>query len=256
MNAALEHALERRVLIHAPRATVFRYFMDSERFARWWGAGSTIDPRVGGHVLICFPGGVRASGNVVEIVPPERIVLTYGLESGRPVPPGGSQVTIELDEDAHGTTLRLLHEFPDAAARDEHVQGWRYQLAVFANVVANEVNADAARRVDGWFAAWSEPDAVKRRALLDPHVASDVRFRDRFSLVNGLADLEPHLAAVHTFMPNLRLERDGVVRHCQGTVVANWVMRSTDGTDRGRGTNVFTLDATGRIRDVVGLWGE
>jgi SnoaL-like domain len=97
---------------------------------------------------------------------------------------------------------------------------------------------------------------VKRRALLDPHVASDVRFRDRFSLVNGLADLEPHLAAVHTFMPNLRLERDGVVRHCQGTVVANWVMRSTDGTDRGRGTNVFTLDATGRIRDVVGLWGE
>ena len=36
------------VRIEADRETVFRYFTDSGRWAAWWGAGSTIDPRPGG----------------------------------------------------------------------------------------------------------------------------------------------------------------------------------------------------------------
>ena len=42
----LDHVVERTVTIAARRETVFRYFTDSERFAAWWGAGSTIDPRM------------------------------------------------------------------------------------------------------------------------------------------------------------------------------------------------------------------
>ena len=41
-------SLEREILIHAGRETVFRFFTDSERFARWWGPGSRIEPRVAG----------------------------------------------------------------------------------------------------------------------------------------------------------------------------------------------------------------
>ena len=36
---ALDHVLERTVLIRARRETVFRYFTDSERFARLVGRG-------------------------------------------------------------------------------------------------------------------------------------------------------------------------------------------------------------------------
>ena len=32
----------RTVVICAPREAVYRYFTDSERFARWWGTGSRI----------------------------------------------------------------------------------------------------------------------------------------------------------------------------------------------------------------------
>jgi hypothetical protein len=32
--------------------------------------------------------------------------------------------------------------------RDQHVQGWRFQLALFANVVSDEVFADASAVVD------------------------------------------------------------------------------------------------------------
>ena len=57
----MPHRLERSVVIHAARDVVFNYFTDSTRWARWWGKGSTIDPRSGGAVLIVAPRG-RAGG--------------------------------------------------------------------------------------------------------------------------------------------------------------------------------------------------
>jgi hypothetical protein len=57
----LTQTLERSVLIHAERATVFRYFTDSARFARWWGEGSSIDARPGGAMRIRYPNGIEAS---------------------------------------------------------------------------------------------------------------------------------------------------------------------------------------------------
>ena len=70
----LPHRLDRSVLIQASPETVFRFFEDSDRFARWWGAGSTIDPRPGGKVYIRHPNGIETVGEVVEIAPP-RICL-------------------------------------------------------------------------------------------------------------------------------------------------------------------------------------
>jgi uncharacterized protein YndB with AHSA1/START domain len=253
-GSSLPYTLERRVLIRAKSDAVFRHFTDSARWAAWWGAGSTIEPRPGGKVYIRHPNAVEAGGEVLEIDPPRRIVFTLGFASGQPMPLGGSTVAIELEDDPAGTRLSLHHAFAEPTARDHHVQGWRYQLSVFANVVADEANAGAAERIDAWFAAWSEPDAATRLALLDVAVAPGVSFRDRFSMVDGRSDLEPHLAAVHVFMPGMKLERAGAVRHCKGTALADWIAKGADGAERGRGTNVFGLDTDGRIEEVVGLW--
>jgi uncharacterized protein YndB with AHSA1/START domain len=254
MSSSLPHRLERTVAINAPRDTVFRFFADTPRWAAWWGAGSTIDARPGGPLLIIHPGGVEVRGEVVDVAPPERIVFTYGYASGSPIPPGGSRVTIRLEAEGRGTRLVLLHEFADTAARDHHAQGWRYQLSLFANVVLDELHAGAAAKVDGWFAAWSEEDEAARAERLAAIAAPDVRLRDRFSLVTGMADLLPHLAASHRFMPGFRLRRAGDVRHCQGTLLADWVAVAPDGQERARGTNVFALDADGRIESVTGFW--
>lgn len=250
----LPYRLDRTVTIQAPRETVFRYFTDSARWAAWWGAGSTIDPRPGGRMYIRHPNGIETVGEILEILSPQHIVFTYGYASGAPVPPGGSRVTIHLEEQSGGTRLHLCHEFAEESARDEHVQGWRFQLSIFANIVANEVHAGAASLVDAWFDTWAEPDDGKRSASLARIAAPQIRFRDRFSLLDGIPDVTAHIAASLRFMPGIRLERRGEIRHCQGTVLADWIAAGKEGQSRGSGTNVFLLGADGRIESVTGFW--
>jgi uncharacterized protein YndB with AHSA1/START domain len=249
----LEHSLERTIVICAPRAVVFHYFTDSERFASWWGAGSRIEARPGGGVFIRYPNGVTASGRVVELAEGESIVFTYGYDSGRPIPPGSSRVTIHLEDHPRGTRLKLRHEFADSTVRDDHVAGWRYQLALFANVAGNEAQASLADMADRWFAAWRENDAAAREALLRACVTETVMFQDAYGCTSGLEDLDAHIAAAQVHMPGVAIRRDGIPRHCQGTALIDWVVTGADGAPRGRGTSIFTLTPDGRIAGVVGL---
>jgi len=253
---ALPHVLDRTITIGAPMQTVFHYFTDPARWAAWWGAGSTIDARRGGRVYIRYPGGIEVSGEVVDIAPPDHIVFTYGFASGTPIPAGSSRVTIRLAPAPDGTRLTLRHEFADADAgvRDQHVQGWRYQLSVFANVVADEAHSGAAAAVDGWFAAWAIPDAAARRAALNAIAHPSVRFHDRFGATDGIDDLVPHIGAAQHFMPGMTMKRDGEVRHCQGTVLVDWKAAGPDGQSRGGGTNVFVFNADKKIVVVTGFW--
>jgi len=251
-------SVERNILIGAPRETVFRYFTDSDRFAAWWGAGSSIDPRPGGAVRIRYPNAVEASGSVVEIAAPSRIVFTYGYEGkDKPIPPGGSLVTVSLTSEPGGTRVALTHacEDVDPAVGVEHVQGWRYQMAVFANVVSRESQAGAAERIDTFLAAWNEPDPGERVRLLGLCATEEVAFRDAYSCTAGIGDLAAHLGAVQTFMPGMTLSRDGEVAQCQGTAIAPWIARKADDSVAGRGRNVFEFSPEGKIRQATGFWG-
>ena len=250
----MSYQLDRIITIRAPREVVFRFFTDSTRWAAWWGAGSTVDARPGGDMLIRYPGNVEVSGEVLEVAPPSRFVMTYGYRSGQPFGPGASRVTIVLDEVMGETRLHLTHDFPDAESRDHHVQGWRYQLSLFSNAVANELHAGAEGVVDSWLGLWRETEAEARDATLRRIASPDVRFADRFSAIEGAGEVSVHVGAAQRFMPGIRLERRGAVRHCQGTVLAEWAAIAADGSPRGTGTNVFTLGADGRISSVTGFW--
>jgi uncharacterized protein YndB with AHSA1/START domain len=250
----LSHTLNRTIVIRASREIVFAFFCDSARWAAWWGAGSTIDARPGGEMRIRYPDGTEAAGEVLEVSSPQRIVFTYGYVKGTPIPPGASRVTIRLDPHADGTALTLTHEFADEQVRDQHVQGWRYQLSLFANLVANEVNAHATDVVDAWFLAWTTKDAAERETALSKIAEPSVAVRDRFTAVDGIADLQAHITGAQRFMPGLRLRRAGDIRHCQGTVLAEWVATAQDGQQRGSGTNVFSFGPDGRLASVVGFW--
>ena len=248
----LKEILERRITIAARPETVFRFFTDPERFARWWGEGSRIDPRKGGEVAIRYPDGTRVQGEIVEIDPPRRIAFTYRYASG--VPADGSLVTIVLDAIPEGTVLQLRHAFSSAKIRDAHVQGWRYQLALFSRAVADDGRAAAMQRVDAWLAALGEADPEKRRRLLESSALPGVVFRDAHSATEGMEDLLANLDAVQRFMPGVILSRNGEVFLSHGTAIARWTAKRASGDPIGRGTNVYDLAPDGRFARVVGFW--
>ena len=250
----LTHQLERAILINAPRDVVFRFFTDSARWAAWWGAGSTIDARPGGKVAIRYPNGVEAAGEVIDVTEPDRISFTFGYATGKPMPAGASRVTINLEPAAEGTRVRLQHQFADQAALDQHVQGWRFQLSVFANVVANERHAEAGRIARDWFAAWTETDAAARRQVLAGLASERVRLHDKFSCVEGIDDLSAHIAGAQRFMPGVVMTATGEVRHCQGTALVDWTAAGPKGEPLGSGTNVFVFGPDGRLESVTGFW--
>lgn len=249
----LTHRLDRDLVIQATPALVFSFLAETPRWAAWWGSGSEIEARPGGRMRIVYPGGREATGEVLEVVPPERIVFTYGYTDGQMIPPNGSRVTITLEPLGCATRLRLTHDVADENVRNAHIQGWRYQLSLFANIATDAVNAGAAAAVDAWFDAWADADAASRRDTLSRIAVPALSFHDRFSNTDGIDDLVAHITAAQHFMPGIRLERHGEVRHCQGMVLADYVARSPDAQERARGTNVFMFDALGRLEGVTGF---
>lgn len=253
MMAGFPYRVERSVAIGARPETVFRFFTDSARWARWWGEGSAIEARAGGKMYIRYPNGVEARGEVLEVGEGERIVFTFGYASGKPMGEGASRVTIRLEAEGSGTRLRLLHEFAEEAAAEAHVQGWRFQLSVFANLVANEVHARAAEKIDAWMEAWGMEDERERREALGRIAVEGVRFRDRFSALEGIEEVCAHMGASLRFMPGIRLRRDGDVRQCQGSAMADWAAVDGEGQARMSGTSVYEMGADGRIEAVTGF---
>jgi len=118
----------------APRERVFRAFTVPAQMVRWWGPkgftvpACTMDVRAGGawHTVMRSPEGQDhiVSGVYREIVPPERLVLTWAWEED------GARghetvVTIELFETPGGTRLELTHEpFQTDDSRQRHRHGW------------------------------------------------------------------------------------------------------------------------------------
>lgn len=255
LPTSLPHELSRTVLVRATPATVFKYFTDSTRWAAFWGTGSSIDETVGGKVVIRFPDGTKVVGEVMEIAAPNRFVFTYGYASGTPIAVGSSKVTIQLAADPMGTKLSLRHGFAegDVATRDDHIQGWRYQLSVFANIASDEAHADSANVIDQWFAAWAEPDAQVRADTINAIASPQIVYADRYSNLDQRSDLLAHITAAQKFMPGVRMARCEPVRHCQGMVLAEWTATGADGAAVSSGTNVFVFGANGLLQSVTGF---
>jgi uncharacterized protein YndB with AHSA1/START domain len=120
-----EGVVEREVRIAARPETVFAYWTDPARMARWMGRHVTLDPRPGGAYRVDYNGSDIASGTFVEVDPPSRIVLTWGWEApGDPTPPGASTVEVTLVPDGAGTIVRLRHSGLPSEAVEGHAQGW------------------------------------------------------------------------------------------------------------------------------------
>lgn len=128
--------VELQIRLDAPPASVFRFFVEPERYVRWQGVQAELDPTPGGLFRVVMVTGDVARGEFVEVDEPRRIVLTWGFEGNPDLPPGSTTVEFTLDADGDGTLLSLRHEgLPDDAAAAMHDEGWRLYTGKLAGAV-------------------------------------------------------------------------------------------------------------------------
>ena len=136
-TVAAERVIEREVRVAARPETVFAFWTDPERMARWMGRDIRLDPRPGGALRIDYNGSDIVSGRFVEVDPPTRIVLTWGWEApGDPTPPGASTVEVDFVADGDGTLVRLRHTGLVEEAVSGHAEGWDQFLPSLVAAVA------------------------------------------------------------------------------------------------------------------------
>jgi len=248
--------------IHAAPETVFRFFTDPARFARWWaapgGGKATIEPRVGGAVRIEYVGGGAVmAGKVLEIDEPRRFVFTWGYEKGNDaVAAGSSRVEIALKEVSEGTLLTLTHSgLPTPEQRAGHRTGWRHYLSCMAVECARDQHGETMTRVvAGWYEAWTTADAAARRSVLGECCADDVELRDAFAAVRGIDELNDHIGNALKHMPGLKLQAAGAPQQVHGFVRSAWKTAGPDGKVVFGGVNFVALAPSGKIARVVGFW--
>ena len=131
----------REVHVAATPEVVFEFFVDPAKLTRWLAVEATLDPRPGGvcHQVHEDTDGQRYDmrGEFVEVVPPSRVVFTWGFDSGGGVAPGSSTVEVTLTPDGGGTLVRLVHRDLPAAAVGDHAGGWTTMLDRLAAAVTS-----------------------------------------------------------------------------------------------------------------------
>ena len=133
MASSTETTVERTIAIDASPETVWQFLVDPDKTTAWWGMTASFDPRPGGAYRIEVIPGHTASGEFVELDPPQRLVYTWGWEAtggeANRVPPGSSTIEIELVPDGAGTVLHFAHrDLPSSDAADSHAKGWDHYL--------------------------------------------------------------------------------------------------------------------------------
>ena len=135
---------ETSIDIEAPIDVVFEHLVRADRMTRWMGQHATLDAVPGGEFAVDI-NGYLVRGEYVEVVPPRRVVVTWGFAGAGALPPGSSRVEFTLAPAPNGTTVSVRHTgLPESHART-HASGWGNYLARLGAVARG---ADPGP--DGW----------------------------------------------------------------------------------------------------------
>jgi len=110
--------------------------------------------------------------------------------------------------------------------------------------------------IDRYLAAWNEPDPARRAALIEQVWAADGRLIDPPLAAEGHAGIGDMAAALQTQFPGHRFRRaSGIDAHHDQLPFA-WQLVGPDGAVALAGLDVGELADDGRLRRIVGFFGE
>ncbi|MDU0202690.1 SRPBCC family protein [Paenibacillus sp. MAH-36] len=120
--------IKKEIFIACRPETLFSFFTDPDKLVRWMGRNVLLDPSIGGKFRIDLNGTDIAIGEYKEITPNEKVVMTWGWERSKAVPPGSSTVEFKLTPKDNGTLLEFIHYDLPATEIADHVKGWSHFL--------------------------------------------------------------------------------------------------------------------------------
>jgi hypothetical protein len=113
---------------------------------------------------------------------------------------------------------------------------------------------DIDETVATYGAAWNEPDAGKRAALLAQAWADDGTYTDPTAHAEGRDALVAHIGGFHEMMPGHTISSTSAVDAHGDVFRFAWEMRNGDGVSL-EGMDFGEVAPDGRIRRIVGFFG-
>lgn len=134
--------------IEAEPAFVFDFLTTNAGMNAWMGQWSDLDPVVGGRFSVNIAGD-PIRGEYLEVDPPHRVVVSWGLSGSDELPAGSTTVAFTLTKIESGTRVDLVHSNLPQRYVPAHAEGWVYFLQRLSG---------AATGVDLPPSAWQSPD--------------------------------------------------------------------------------------------------
>lgn len=108
--------------------------------------------------------------------------------------------------------------------------------------------------VDRYIEAWNEADDARRAELLTQTFSPDAEYRDPVMRGDGGEGINAMIAQARAQFPGAAFHRLGPAEAHHDAVRFSWTLRSGDGADLARGTDVGRVTGDGRFRSVVGFF--
>ena len=107
--------------------------------------------------------------------------------------------------------------------------------------------------IDGYFAAWNETEAGKRRAAIVQTWADDASYLDPLMQGSGHAGIDAMIAAVQERFPGHQFRLTGAVDAHHDRVRFSWELAPEGGPVVVAGTDFGVVAADGRLQSITGF---
>lgn len=129
MDLLNSNHITKEIFIECSPKTLFSFFIVPEKMVKWIGRHILLEPIVGGKYRIDINGQDIAIGEYIEVIPNEKIVMSWGWSNSDIMPPGSSKVEFILKPKDNGTLLILNHfNIPEEKSRSNN-NGWTHYMS-------------------------------------------------------------------------------------------------------------------------------
>lgn len=109
--------------------------------------------------------------------------------------------------------------------------------------------------VSRYCAAWDEPDAARRNALLESCWAEGATYTDPTVHAEGLTALDRHIVTVQARYPGSRIVMTSTLDMHHEVARFGWKKTLADGTSLPEGIDFVTFAPDGKLTSVAGFFG-